>query len=435
MNNLYAFIFFQFYFFCLFLEIDCSVRGPPGCICRKILKKTKVSCKDESAIKDIPSWIPKYTSILEFENCDIGFLDRDSFKNLVNLVALKIRKQKRRLIFKDSLVFQGLNRLLGVSFESTDIASLPAGLFANLPRLKTVSLNSNNLATFPDDLLENSTNVQYFLIANTKLDKDIIGKIGEGHFGKNIQSLMISGTYIQHLKDGLFSGLKKLIHLAIADCGIETIGTDVFKGTQVAVLALDNNPIKSINENAFRDSKVSTFQCKDCNLTSNVTFSGFLKKMKQLSRINLQNNKLTRVPENAFIGLRELYIIDLSNNLIATVEDNPYADLPKCDDSTCVQLHDNPLNCDCNLAWLRLFANEIEGDDKKLWKCGQPQSEAGKSLVLLNIDQFYCGNGNSTMTCGSPNPDPNNGRIVSAHIMVAILSQILVIFGVPSLYA
>jgi hypothetical protein len=346
--------------------------------------------------------------------------------------------QNSRLTFNDSMVFQGLNRLFGVDFADNDIASLPAGLFANLPRLRIVTLNSNNIATLPDDLLENSTNVQYFLIANTKLDKDVIAKIGEGHFGGDIQSLMISGTYIQHLKDGLFSGLTKLIHLGISNCGIETIGTDVFKGTQVTHLTLDNNPIKSINENAFRDSKVTSFECKNCNLTSNVTFSGFLKKMTLLSRINLQNNKLTHVPKNAFTGLRELSIIDLSNNLIATVEDNPYADLPKCDDSTCVQLHNNPLNCDCNLAWLRSFADEIKGDDKKLWQCGQPQNVTGKSLVSLKIYQFCCGNVNSTMTCGSPNPDPtdpNNGWVVSAHIMVAILSQILVIFGVPSLFA
>ena len=425
--------------FCLVLGqvVACPAGAPSGCECSNILDGMKVECKDESTIEKIPSWIPNNTKFLEFENCNIRFLGQDSFKNLVNLTGVKILKQSDRLTFNDSSVFQGLNRLLGVSFESTDIASLPAGLFANLPRLKTVSLNSNNLATLPDDLLENSTNVQYFFIANTKLDKDVIAKIGEGHFGKNIQSLQIFGTYIQHLKDGLFSGLTKLIHLAIADCGIETIGTDVFKGTQVAVLALDNNPIKSINEYAFRDSKVSTFQCKDCNLTSNVTFSGFLKKMKQLSRINLQNNKLTHVPKNAFNGLRELSIIDLSSNLIATIEDNPFANaiLPKCVTATCVQLHNNPLNCDCHLAWLRSFADEIKGDDKKLWQCGQPQNVTGKSLVSLKIYQFCCGNVNSTMTCGSPNPDPNNGWVVSAHIMVAILSQILVIFGVPSLFA
>ena len=417
-------------FFCLTSSQSCPVGAPSGgCTCRKVLDDLKVVCKDETSIKNIPSWIPSNTAQLVFEGCRIRFLNQDSFKNLVNLTRITIQKQHGYgLTFNDSLVFQGLNRLLRVEFEDISIASLPAGLFANLPDLETVGLNDNPLATLPDDLLENSTNVKTIRLANTQLNRSVIAKIGDGHFGKNIVALAIYGTKIQVLKDGLFSGLPKLNSISITNCAIEYINADIFKGTDVVLVSLDENPIKSINENAFRDSKVTTFQCNNCQLTSNVTFSGFLKKM-QVRTIQLQNNNLTHIPKNAFIGLVDLSTTDLSNNLIATIEENPFASLPNCKSVNCIQLQNNPLNCDCNLAWLRSFADKIEGD-KSLWKCSKPPSVSGKSLVSLNVDQFCCKSGSMTR-CGTS----NSGWTVSAHILVAILSQILVMFGIPSLFA
>ena len=429
-------------FSCFFLvvsaqDVACPTGASSSCKCRKILDDLKVECKDNDQITDIPSWIPNNTAQLVFENCHIRILNRDSFKNLVNLTGLKILKQNpRRLTFNDSSVFQGLNRLLGVDLDDNNIASLPAGLFANLPRLRVLGLNNNPLTTLPDDLLQNSSNVQYFRVGNTKLDRDIIAKIGEGHFGQNIQSLLMSGTYIQRLKDDLFTGLPKLNALAIGNCGINIVRADILKGTELASIHLDGNTIQSIDENAFRGSKVSVFQCKGCQLTSNVTFNGFLKKMPVLYSINLQNNNLTHIPKNAFTGLTDLSIIDLSSNSIATIESNPYADLPKCvSTNTCIQLSNNPFNCDCNLAWLRSFADKVEGN-KTSWECAGPPSVAGKSLVSLKINEFCCESGNSTK-CGLPHlaPDPNKGWIVSAHVMVAILSQIVVMFGIPLLFA
>lgn len=264
-------------------------------------------------------------------------------------------------------------------------------MFANLPRLRIVNLGYNPLLRLPVDLLENSTKVIRFYLVKTELARDVIEKIGRGHFGENI--LWLSGTLIERLLDDLFSGLPKLFKLDIVNCGIRSIGADILKGTNVHSIALHGNPISVIDENAFRGSKIGGFDCEDCQLTSNVTFNGFLKKMTNLNTIKLPNIRLTCVPNDAFTGLKCLKVIDLSNNSISTIEDSPYADLIDCDDTTCVQLRENPLNCDCNLAWLRLFADTIEDDynNTPSWKCAEPLSVAGKSLMSLNISQFCRG--------------------------------------------
>jgi Leucine-rich repeat (LRR) protein len=409
--------------------VNCPAGAPPGCKCRNILDNFKVECEGEADIKDIPPWLPRNTTHLAFEGCAIGSLNQDSFKNFTNLTTIKIIKQND-LTFNDMLVFQGLNRLLGVDFSDDNIASLPAGLFANFPRLRIVTLSNNPLATLPQDLLENSTNVQFFRIGNTEIDKDVIAKIGNGDFGKNIQSLLISGTPIKRLKNELFSGLPKLSSLALANCQIEHIGADILKGTKITSLALDGNHIKSIDENAFRGSKVSTFSCQNCQLRSNVTFNGFLNNMS-LRILQLPNNKLSHIPKNAFTDLEDLTTIDLSNNLVATIEDNAFENLRNCKSVHCIQLQHNPLNCDCNLAWFRSFADKIQGD-KSLWKCANPQNVAGTSLVSLKVDQFCCEDAGMPK-CGTT-PDPNSGWTVSAQLLVAIVSQIVLMFGIPLLF-
>ena len=410
------------------MDGTCPLEGVNlGCTCSEF----KVKCENIDQIDEIPSWIPNNTKQLEFIKCNIGFLNRDSFKNLVNLTHVTIHQSKSPLTFNDSLVFQGLPRLSEVNFDDNHIVLLPAGLFANLPKLGTVSLNRNRLLRLPEDLLENSTNVKNFYLVKTELVRDVIAKIGQGHFGKNIRDLQLGGTVIERLVDG-FSGLPKLTNLGITFSGVKSIGADILKGTNVGSIALDGNPISVIDENAFRDSKVGTFECKGCQLTSNVTFNGFLKKMTNLYIIRLRNNQLTRIPKDAFTGLRLLDVIDLSNNSISTIEENPY-DLPNCDDTTCIQLRENPLNCDCHLAWFKLFANTIKdvNNNKPSWKCAEPQSVAGQSLVSLDISQFCCENVTLTNQCGSP----NNGWMVSGHILFAVVSQIVVIFGIPILFA
>ena len=117
------------------------------------------------------------------------------------------------------------------------------------------------------------------------------------------------------------------------------------------------------------------------------SFSGFLKKMSHLKIIRLQNNNLTYVPKDAFAGLRSLDHIDLTNNSIATIEENPYANLPECDSTFCVRVRFNPLICNCSLVWLRKFANSIKGD-KSCWKCAQPQKILGKSLISLKVREM-----------------------------------------------
>ena len=166
------------------VDVTCPQKGIDlSCRCKKdpfdndILH---VECSNTN-IKDIPSWLPSNTNVLNFERCDIRSLSNESFQNLPNLTSVTISNQQR-LTVNDGLVFQGLRRLIEVYLESNHMSSLPAGLFANLPTLIRVSVRDNALPTLPDDLFQNSANVESLDIRSTQLNRNIITKIGRGWY-------------------------------------------------------------------------------------------------------------------------------------------------------------------------------------------------------------------------------------------------------------
>ena len=219
------------------IELNCRCKDPFD---NNILH---VECSNAN-IKDIPSWLPSNTNVLVFDSCDIRSLSNESFQNLPNLTSVTISNQQKGLIVNDGFVFQGLRRLIEVYLENNRMSFLPAGFFANLPTLIRVSVRSNPLQTLPDDLFQNSTNVASLDISYTQLNKNIIIKIGQGHFGTSITELLVSGTPIQILSNEIFKGLPNLSgNLATVSCEIESIGEDILKGTDVLVVYLNKNPI------------------------------------------------------------------------------------------------------------------------------------------------------------------------------------------------
>ena len=398
---------------------------PPSCTCTS----KKVDCKGQIGITQVPTGIPTDTEILDLSECNIRNITKENFENLTNLVTVRLQKQNSGLSFADSSVFQGLKNLARVNLNENKMSSLPGGIFANLSKLTFVSLNDNPLSTLPGDLFQNSPNVESFLLGNTQLSKEVLAEIGEGKFGKNMTSLGIEGTPIQDLKIGFFSGLPKLANLAIKNCEINYIRADVLKGTKIKDIDFEGNPIKNIDPNAFRGDNpgVEIFKCAKCQLTSNVVY-GFIKNMPALLRLVLSDNQLNNIPRDAFTGSRSLTDIDLANNSITTIEENPFADLSRCNsDPGCVKLKENPLNCDCNLAWFYKWTESKNWRDLEMLKCEAPGEVAGKKFTELEESQFCCSNGTK---CGTS----NSAWVVSAHSFVAVVSQLVILLGIPFIF-
>ena len=370
---------------------------PSECKCPR---DKKVVCSD-TLITNVPSGIPEDTEILELSQCDIKNISMDSFKNLSNLIAIEIKEQKSGLNLQDAAIFHGLEKLQRVYLDGNGIDSLPEGLFANLSSLETVHLNDNPLTTLPDDLFQNSPNLKFFGLGNTKLSKEVLAKIGQGKFAANIEGLFLQGTPIQTLLRNFFSGLKNLNNLLLRNCQINYIQEDVLKGTKVTSIDFGENPIKSIDVNAFRGNSPAVISLKfpKCNLTTATVRN--IQNIPDLGSLFLENNKISHIPKDAFKNLKSLHLIKLSNNLIETIEENPFAELPKCSDASCLQLDSNPLNCDCNLAWLHKWTENWGDLSRKSLKCTKPDKVAGKNFAELKASQFCCLNGTK---CGNTTP-------------------------------
>ena len=309
-----------------FLVLLSSAGCPSKCDCSK---EKKAVCS--GTLINVPSGIPEDTEILELSQCDIKKISMNSFKNLSNLRVIEIKEQKSGLNLQDAAIFQSLEKLQRVYLDGNGIVSLPKGLFANLSSLNTVHLNDNPLTTLPDDLFQNSPNLKFLGLGNTKLSKEVLAKIGEGKFAANIEGLFLQGTPIQTLLRNFFSGLKNLNNLLLRNCQINYIQEDVLKETKVTSIDFGENPIKKIDANAFRGNSpaVITLKFPKCNLTTAI-----VQNVPALGSLFLENNNISHIPKDAFKTLKSLHFIDLSNNLIETIEENPFAELPKC--SECI---------------------------------------------------------------------------------------------------
>ena len=382
----------------------------------------KVVCSD-TLIANVPSGIPEDTEILELSQCDIKNISMDSFKNLSNLTTIRIKEQKSGLNLQDAAIFQGLEKLQRVFLDGNGIVSLPQGLFANLSSLTTVHLNDNPLTTLPDDLFQNSPNLKFLGLGNTKLSKEVLAKIGQGKFAANIEALSLQGTPIQNLLPKFFSGLKNLKILVLRNCQINYIQEDVLKGTKVTSIDFRENPIKTIDANAFRgiSDVVISLKLQKCNLTT-VT----IQNIPALGTLLLENNKIRHISKDAFKNFKSLHLIDLSNNLIETIEENPFAELPKCIDASCLQLDGNPLNCDCDLAWLHKWTENWSELSRKSLKCTKPEKVAGKNFAELKASQFCCLNGTK---CGNTAPtttgNPTNEAVIVASHFITVTTQLI----------
>ncbi|XP_030846658.1 toll-like receptor 4 [Strongylocentrotus purpuratus] len=116
--------------------------------------------------------------------------------------------------------------------------------------------------------------------------------------------LSLSGNEIQSLSPYVFSNLTRLVELDLSQNNIATVEPVFFQGMrELKVLSLDNNKVKYINPN-------SDVWALDLNV------------------LYLTGNSLTTISESAFLGLRNITLLDLSfNKALIVLEITSFSEL------------------------------------------------------------------------------------------------------------
>ncbi|CAC5395389.1 unnamed protein product [Mytilus coruscus] len=211
-------------------------------------------------LAQIPSNIPKNTTVLDLSGNQISAINATSLS--------------------------GLTSLEKITFNVNEISSIDAGAFSDLQSLERLFLENNKISSIDANLLSGLTSLEDLI-----LDNNEISSIEDGAFSDlgSLSTLSLYDNKISSIGAKLFSGLTSLKTLEISSNEITSIEDDAFPGLQSLVsLSLSSNKISRIEDGAFSD-------------------------LQSLHFIAIENNNLTTVSANIFdkdIDLRALYLRD-----------------------------------------------------------------------------------------------------------------------------
>lgn len=214
--------------------------------------------------------------------------------------------------------FSRLRRLQLLDLRYNNISEVSSDALTGLVSLRVLNLANNKIANLPQGLFSNSRELREVHLQNNSLYS-----LAKGLFHRLEQLLVLdlSGNQLTsaHIDDGTFSGLIRLIVLNLSHNALTRIDRLTFKDLFfLQILDLRNNSIGFIEDNAL----LPLYNLHTLNLAENrlntigpLLFNGLFV----LSKLTLNNNLINQVDNRAFKNCSDLKELDLSSNALLEV--------------------------------------------------------------------------------------------------------------------
>lgn len=195
----------------------------------------------------------------------------------------------------------------------------------------------------------------------------------------------VAGTqYITHWDWSQLSKLRRITLIDITNVQLGPIMPKLPSLPSLKTLGITTADINEISYEAFRDLTGLVILDLSHNEINVIKRNMLPKPALHLQVLTLNHNKLKNIPANLFQDIPDIKEVRLSDNLIMSMEENPFAML--LGRLQVLYLQDNPLSCDCRMQWLvdARFPFEFVGD------CMQPPEFQGVSLRHLHKMHLTC---------------------------------------------
>uniref|UniRef100_A0A3Q2CTJ7 Toll-like receptor 13 n=1 Tax=Cyprinodon variegatus TaxID=28743 RepID=A0A3Q2CTJ7_CYPVA len=273
-------------------------------------------------------------------------IDNGSFSNLISLQKLTLNNN--RLVKLGQGTFDGLSNLLELRLNTNNIAAVSSTAFQSLIRLKLLDISQNHLGTMKNlyMMLQHMPQLQQFTVRRNKLkhfysweftnhslDLQVLDlsnnpirdfRITNNIF-PNLTCLSIGDpfsvikmewdvknkTFLRQVSSIDISGLHTT--LQVMEELLETVNTSL---TSLAANGIKHNRTKLINL-ACSIPTLSQFQFRRGNLR--IITSDFLKPCVHVTELDLSENHIKTINENAFKSMEKLTVLRLSQNKLSVV--------------------------------------------------------------------------------------------------------------------
>ncbi|XP_032516631.2 toll-like receptor 6 [Danaus plexippus] len=254
---------------------------------------------NDNALSSIPLSIRKLRSLrsLDIGNNNITHLSRENFRGLSELFGLRLVDNK--VTYLNENTFEHLPQLQVLNLASNKIKLVAAGCFRKNVNLKLLRMDGNEITNF--DGIFSSLNSLVWL--NMSANK--ISTFDFESFPKSLEWLDLHMNYINNVYN---KDINTKLNIKLLDLSYNNISQLIVTSlpTSIEKLYLNNNNIAYI--------QVGTFS-----------------KLKRLSTVSLNNNK----------------IVQLDMNALRLDQINEDSDLPE------FFISGNPFVCDCSMEWIQ----------------------------------------------------------------------------------
>ncbi|XP_062420394.1 slit homolog 2 protein isoform X1 [Pungitius pungitius] len=414
---------------------------------------------EQNAIKVIPAgaFAPyKKLRRIDLSNNQISELASDAFQGLRSLNSLVLYGNKITEISK--ALFEGLFSLQLLLLNANKIACLRVDAFQDLHNLNLLSLYDNKLQTIAKGTFSSLRAIQTLHLAQNpficdchlkwladylqdnpietsgarctsprRLANKRIGQIKSKKFRCSArEQYFIPGTedYRSKLGGDCFADLacpeKCRCEGTTVDCSNQKLtkipdhvpqytaelrlnnneftvleATGIFKKLpQLRKINLSNNRISDIEEGSFEGASGVNELILTSNRLENVHHR-MLKGLSGLRTLMLRSNRISCVSNSSFVGLSSVRLLSLYDNQITSMNPGAFDTLHSL---STLNLLANPFNCNCHLAWLGDWLRRkriVTGNPR----CQSPYFLKEIPIQDVAVQDFACEDGNDDNSC------------------------------------
>lgn len=283
-------------------------------------------------------------------------------------------------------IFTSLSNLEELNLGQNRISRIDSNAFEGLLNLRILYLDDNTLTAVPS-----SSFVFLSSLAELYLGINTFSTVGRGAFEhlKELNQLDLRSSSLNNISVDTFKGLNAVRVLDLSDNRLQRIPTvELSQLTRLESLVLGQNDFTIIPEGAF----FGMTNLKRIDISGSLKLtkvqSGAFATNPNLESIVLTANKgLVELQEGALSGLPHLKKVILRGNSLTTLAEGlfPWYNLETLD------LTENPIVCDCRLAWLRnLLASRNISQTLEHVLCAAPERLREEPLKILSLELLGC---------------------------------------------
>ncbi|CAF1045213.1 unnamed protein product [Brachionus calyciflorus] len=280
----------------------------------------------------------------------------------------------------DEHAFDELSRLETLNLSSNKLQILNSTPFLHLINLKKLILSFNSINSLPANVFSSLSLLEQFEMTNCNLNS-----IDSTSFNGliNLKRLILAYNDLVYIQPESFFDLLKLEVAVFSFNKLEHIHQDTFKNQKnLKRLNLKANNLNQVDKKLFIN--LINLEQIIISVNSLISIDNIFENNKNLQRIMMHSNKLQQLTKFSFKGLEKIFSIDLANNLIETIDEEAfneiqtlkYLDMSK---NHLRSLGKNVFNNLTNLDELILSKNLITTLDPDLF-------EKNVNLKLLRVD-------------------------------------------------